>query len=104
MDSWDLKKWRKRLGYNQVEASARLGLQRGALQNWEQEVRPIPLTVELACQELERESRQHSYVGQVLLMTIDGSIVQSSDEIYRVPLVRCEVHVNSSTAIGQFVS
>ena len=24
MDSWDLKKWRKRLGYNQFEAAERL--------------------------------------------------------------------------------
>lgn len=99
MDCWDLKKWRKRLGYNQVEAAARLGVQRGALQNWEQEVRPIPLTVELACKELERESQQRADVGDVLLISTDGPIVQSSDEIYHVPLLRCEVHVNSNTAI-----
>lgn len=99
MDCWDLKKWRKRLGYNQVEAAARLGVQRGALQNWEQEVRPIPLTVELACLELERDSQQRSDVGQVLLISTDGPIVQSSNEIYRVPLLRCELHVNSNAAI-----
>ena len=54
LDSWDLKKWRKRLGYNQFEAAKRLGVHRGAVQNWEREVRPVPLTVELACEELER--------------------------------------------------
>jgi DNA-binding XRE family transcriptional regulator len=77
LDSWDLKKWRKRLGYNQFEAAERLGVHRGAIQNWEREVRPVPLTVELACEELERE---HQSLNQksVLLVCTDGPIVQPS--------------------------
>ena len=37
MDQWDFKKWRKKLGINQVEAGKVLGLSRGAVQNWENE-------------------------------------------------------------------
>ena len=50
-----LRNGEKRLGYNQFEAAERLGVHRGAVQNWEREVRPIPLTVVLACEEIERE-------------------------------------------------
>ena len=52
MDLWDFKKWRRKLGYTQVEAGEKLGLSRGAVQYWESEIRPVPLAVELACQEL----------------------------------------------------
>ncbi|WP_163078807.1 helix-turn-helix domain-containing protein, partial [Acinetobacter baumannii] len=51
MDQWDFKKWRKKLGINQVAAGEMLGLSRGAVQHWENDVRPVPHTVELACQE-----------------------------------------------------
>jgi len=98
LDSWDLKKWRKRLGYNQFEAAKRLGVHRGAVQNWEREVRPVPLTVELACEELERE---HQSLNQesVLLVCTDGPIVQPSNAPYYIPLLRCEMHVSSEVAI-----
>ena len=98
LDSWDLKKWRKRLGYNQFEAAERLGVHRGAIQNWEREVRPVPLAVELACEELERE---HQSLNQksVLLVCTDGPIVQPLNGPYYIPLLRCEVHVSSEVAI-----
>ena len=48
MDQWDFKKWRKKLGINQVTAGEMLGLSRGAVQYWESEIRPVPRTVELA--------------------------------------------------------
>src|SRR5882757_3265574 len=58
MDQWDFKKWRKKLGINQVVAGEMLGLSRGAVQYWESDIRPVPLAVELACQELLRHSKQ----------------------------------------------
>jgi DNA-binding XRE family transcriptional regulator len=54
MDQWDFKKWRKKLGINQVSAGEMLGLSRDAVQHCENEIRPVPHTIELACQELLR--------------------------------------------------
>ena len=87
LDSWDLKKWRKRLGYNQFEAAERLGVHRSAVQNWEREVRPVPLTVVLACEEIERK---HQSLNQesVLLVCTDGPIVQPSNLLYTSATLR----------------
>jgi DNA-binding XRE family transcriptional regulator len=65
MDQWDFKKWRKKLGVNQVAAGEMLGLSRGAVQYWESEIRPVPRTVELACQELLRRWKQRPEFGPV---------------------------------------
>jgi DNA-binding XRE family transcriptional regulator len=53
MDQWDFKKWRKRLGINQVEAGEVLGLSRAAVQYWESNIRPVPRAVELACRRVD---------------------------------------------------
>ena len=42
MDLWGFK-WRRKLGYTQVEAGEKLGLSRGAVQYWESEHRPVPV-------------------------------------------------------------
>jgi len=57
MDQWDFKKWRKKLDINQIAAGELLGLSRGAVQQWESEIRPVPRAVELACQEVLRRDR-----------------------------------------------
>ena len=49
-DQWDFKKWRKKLGINQIVAGELLGMSRGAVQYWESDLRPVPRAVELACQ------------------------------------------------------
>ncbi|MBR1008704.1 helix-turn-helix transcriptional regulator [Bradyrhizobium diazoefficiens] len=72
MDSWDLKKWRKKFGYNQFEAAEKLGVNRGAVQNWEREIRPVPKAVELACEELNQLATRHPGFGPVLLNYTDG--------------------------------
>src|SRR6266700_357084 len=76
MDQWDLKKWRKKLGINQAAAGEMLGLSRGAVQDWESEVRPVPLAVELACQELLRRWKQRPEFGPVTLLYADSAISQ----------------------------
>jgi hypothetical protein len=62
MDQWDFKKWRKKLGINQVVAEEMLGLSRGAVQYWESDIRPVPRAVELAYQELLRRWKQRAGV------------------------------------------
>ena len=101
MDSWDLKKWRKKHGLNQFEAAERLGINRGGFQNWEREVRPISKAVELACQEIARTWQQRPDFGPVILMCADGPILQQSDEPYCVALLRCDHHRNNEAAIEE---
>ena len=100
MDSWDLKKWRKKHGFNQFEAAKKFGINRGGFQNWEREVRPISKAVELACQEITRLGRQRPDFGPVILVCVDGPILQQSDEPYCVALLRCDHHPNSEAAIA----
>lgn len=99
MDSWDLKKWRKKRGFNQFEAAKKLGINRGGYQNWEREVRPIPRPVELACQEITRLQQQRPDFGPVMLVFADGQILQKSDEPYCVALLRCDHHPNNEAAV-----
>ena len=42
MDLWDLKKWRRKLKYSQSETADKLGVTRGAIQNWDPNVRAFP--------------------------------------------------------------
>jgi DNA-binding XRE family transcriptional regulator len=90
MDQWDFKKWRKKLGINQVTAGEMLGLSRGAVQYWESEIRPVPLAVELACQELLRHSRQRPEFGPVTLLYADGPISQVDSPPCGDLVLRCE--------------
>jgi DNA-binding XRE family transcriptional regulator len=101
LDSWDLKKWRKKLGVNQSEAAQKLGVQRGALQNWEREVRPVPRTVELACEELVRLAHQSPDTGPVLLVSTNSAIVQQSDVAYQIPLSHSGLYENNEAAIQE---
>jgi transcriptional regulator with XRE-family HTH domain len=103
LDSWDLKKWRKRHGFNQFEAAEKLGINRGGFQNWEREVRPISKAVELACQEITRLSLQRPDFGPVILVCADGPILQQSDEPCCVALLRCGLHPNNEAAIEEAV-
>jgi DNA-binding XRE family transcriptional regulator len=100
LDSWDLKKWRKRLGYNQVAAAKVLDVHRGAVQNWESEIRPIPLAVKLACEEIERQQKSAS--TSVVLICTNGPIVQPSTGPYQVPLLRSEIFEDCDAAIEAF--
>ena len=103
LDSWDLKKWRKKHGFNQFEAAEKLGINRGGFQNWEREVRPISRAVELACEEITRLSRQQPDFGPVILVCADGPIFQQSDERRRLALLRCDRHPNNEAAIEEAV-
>jgi DNA-binding XRE family transcriptional regulator len=102
-NSWDLRKWRKKHGFNQFEAAEKLGINRGGFQNWEREVRPISRAVELACQEITRLSQQRPDFGPVIFVCADGPILQQSDEPRCVALMRCVRHPNNEAAIEEAV-
>jgi DNA-binding XRE family transcriptional regulator len=101
LDSWDLKKWRKKHGFNQFEAAKQLGINRGGFQNWEREVRPISKAVELACQEITRLCQQRPDFGPVILVCAASPILQQSDEPYSVVLRRCDLYPNNEAAIEE---
>jgi hypothetical protein len=89
------------MGYPQVQAGEKLGLSRGAVQYWESEIRPVPLAVELSCQELLRRSRQRPEFGPVILLYADcsgsGVVSPSCGDL----LVRCEPHPNNDSALNR---
>ena len=99
MDAWDLKKWRKKLGYNQFEAASQLGVGRASIQNWEQEHRPIPRVTELACHQILRRWKQRPDFGPVLVVYADGSIWQRSQEPYQIGLLKADLYTNNRMAL-----
>lgn len=103
MDQWDFKKWRKKLGINQVAAGEVLGLSRGAVQYWESDIRPVPRAVELACRELLRRWKQRPEFGPVTLLYADGPISQEDSLTSGDLVLRCEPHLNNESALSRLV-
>ena len=99
MDLWGFKKWRRTLGYTQPVAAKKLGLSRGAVQYWESEIRPVPVAVELACQELLRLWKQRPEFGPVtLLYARDPISLETSASVGRM-LMQSERHPNNESAL-----
>ena len=102
MDLWGFKKWRRKLGYTQVEAGEKLGLSRGAVQYWESEHRPVPVAVELACQELLRLWKQRPDFGPVTLLYADHAedpiSLETAASVGSI-LVRSERHPDNESAL-----
>jgi DNA-binding XRE family transcriptional regulator len=103
MDQWDLKKWRKTLGINQVAAGEMLGLSRGAIQQWESDIRPVPRAVELACQELLRRSKHRPEFGPVTLLYSDDPAAQVAPVLCGDLVLQCEPHRNNQSALSRVV-
>jgi hypothetical protein len=103
MDQWDFKKWRKKLGINQVVAEEMPGLSRGAVQYWESDIRPVPRAVELACQELLRCWKQRPEFGPVILFYAEGSISRVDTLSSGDLVLRCEPHPDNESAINRVV-
>ena len=102
MDLWDFKKWRRKLRYTQTEAGEKLGLSRGAVQHWESEIRPVPVAIELACQELLRLWKQRPDFGPVTLLYADDAddpISLETSASVRSMLARSERHLNNENAL-----
>ena len=103
MDQWDFKKWRKKLGINQVAAGEMLGLSRGAVQNWENEIRPVPRAAQLACRELLRRWKQRPEFGPVTLLYTDGSVSQADSVQCSDFVLRCEPYPDNESAFSRVV-
>lgn len=102
MDQWDFKKWRKKLGVNQVQAGDMLGLSRAAVQCWESEIRPVPRAVELACKELSRRWwKQGPQFGPVILLYADALMSKIDSPADSDFVLRCEPHPNNESALAR---
>jgi transcriptional regulator with XRE-family HTH domain len=102
MDQWDFKKWRKKLGINQIEAGDMLGLSRAAVQCWESEIRPVPRTVELACKELSRRWwKQGPQFGPVILLYAETPISLRDTPTGIDLVLRCEPYPNNQSALAR---
>jgi len=99
MDLWGFRKWRQKLGYTQSVAGEKLGLSRGAIQYWESEARPVPLAVELACQELLRLWTQRPELGPVTLIYACDAVSLETSASAGSMLVRSERHPDSASAM-----
>jgi DNA-binding XRE family transcriptional regulator len=101
MDMWDFKKWRRKLRYSQVEAGKELGLSRGAVQKWETDANPVPVAIELACQELLRRWKRRPEFGPVTLLYADAEspIPAGRAPAARSTLMQSERHQNNDSAL-----
>jgi DNA-binding XRE family transcriptional regulator len=99
MDMWDFKKWRRKLRYSQVEAGKELGLSRGAVQKWETEANPVPVAIELACQELLRRWKRRPEFGPVTLLYAEHPIPPERPPAARSILIQSERHPNNESAL-----
>ena len=104
MDAWDFKKWRRRHRYTQFEAADKLGMGRGAIQDWESELRPVPEAVALACCELTRRSMRHPDFGPVILVYSEDQIWDQPPGAYDIVLMKCERYPDNETAIRRTCS
>lgn len=99
MDMWDFKKWRRKLRFSQAEAGKQLGLSRGAVQKWETEASPVPVAIELACQELLRRANRRPEFGPVTLLYADTPILADPSTTVRSVLMLSEQHPNNESAL-----
>ena len=103
MDIWDLKKWRRKLGYSQVEAGEKFGVSRAAIQNWECERSAISRAVDLACHEIERRWKQRPEFGPVVLVYSDDPMWPDADCASRMLCMQRELYPNNDAAIRRCI-
>ena len=99
MDLWDLKKWRRKLKYSQIDAAKELGFHRAAVQYWESEKVPISKVVELACEELTRRWKRRPEFGPVTLIYASEPVWPGPDHSTRKLFVQCELYANNEAAL-----
>lgn len=109
MNLWDFRTWRKNLRYTQSIAAQKLGLSRGAVQYWESEIRPVPVAVELACEELVHLWKQGPEFGPVTLLYgdyadyADSPMPLEPSTAARSVLIQSERHPNNESALRSAV-
>ena len=98
MNGLELKKWRKLLGYTQEQAASQFGVTRPTIQNWEYEITPVPVTVELASRQLLRRWKQRPKFGPVALFYASAPLGLTLDNVDRLPTLCCRRYSDNNAA------
>ena len=83
MDPTDLEAWRKRMGFNQIEAAAALGIVAQSYRNWERGRRRIPKLLADSLARAERDklagiqAMELEYNGRITTTHLNGRSTES---------------------------
>ena len=98
MNGPELKKWRTLLGYTQAQAAHQFGVTRPTIQNWEYEITPVPVTVDLASRLLLRRWKQRPEFGPVTLMYASAPLWPPPNGVDRLPTLFCRRYPDNNAA------
>jgi transcriptional regulator with XRE-family HTH domain len=99
MNGLELKKWRKLLGYTQEQAANEFGVTRPTIQNWEYEITPVPVAVDLASRQLLRRWKQRPEFGPVTLVYAGAPLWPPTlNGVDRLPSLFCRRYPDNNTA------
>lgn len=102
MNGFELREWRKLLGYTQQDAANEFGVTRATIQNWEHGVTPVPLTVHLASRQLVRLWKQRAEFGPVTLVYA-GVPLPPPSSVARLPTLTCRQYRDNHTAFRKIL-
>src|SRR6267143_953876 len=99
MNGPELKNWRKLLGYTQEQAANEFGVTRPTIQNWEYEITPVPVAVDLASRQLLRRWKQRPEFGPVTLVYAGAPLWPPTlNGVDRLPSLFCRRYPDNNTA------
>jgi transcriptional regulator with XRE-family HTH domain len=98
MNGLELKKWRKLLGYTQEQAANEFGVTRPTIQNWEYEITPVPVAVDLASRQLLRRWKQRAEFGPVTLVYASAPLSPTMNSVDRLPTLFCRRYPDNNAA------
>ncbi|ABQ39808.1 helix-turn-helix transcriptional regulator [Bradyrhizobium sp. BTAi1] len=98
MNGLELKKWRKLLNYTQEQAANEFGVTRPTIQNWEYEITPVPVAVDLASRQLLRRWKQRPGFGPVTLVYASAPLSPTQDRVDRLPTLFCRRYLDNNAA------
>ncbi len=99
MNGPELRQWRKLLGYTQEQAANEFGVTRPTIQNWEYQVTPVPVAVDLASRQLLRRWKQRPEFGPVTLVYASAPLGLKSDLRDRLPTLFCKRYPDNKSAL-----
>jgi transcriptional regulator with XRE-family HTH domain len=99
----ELKKWRTLLGYTQEQAASEFGVTRPTIQNWEYEITPVPVTVDLASRQLLQRWKQRPEFGPVTLVYASAPLWPAPNSVDPLPTLYCRRYPDNNAAfLGVF--
>ena len=99
----ELRNWRKLLGYTQQQAANQFGVTRPTIQNWEYEITPVPVTVDLASRQLLRRWKQRPEFGPVTLVYASAPLSPMPNSVDPLPTLFCRRYPdNNASFLGIF--